>query len=152
MFCRNCGKEIQNDSRFCPACGQSVEMKTLINTYALKKTASDIDAGKEWSFLLLINTIIILLMTLSKWIRVESLLVDGYFDIFGLFNVLKRISEFGNVCVLYLIVFLYGITIFITFGICIIYSVKVFRSNILCTQKDDIDLCFLVMTILIVVY
>ena len=36
MYCKNCGKEIEDDSSFCPYCGSSVKGKTLD-----RKEASD---------------------------------------------------------------------------------------------------------------
>ena len=100
----------------------------------------------------MVNMIIVLLLSFSKWIKIESVLGGGNIGISGLVNILEKLSKFGNVDVLYLIAFLYGITILFTFGVCTIYSLKIFRLNIFSEQKNDINWFFLVTMILIVLY
>lgn len=36
MYCKNCGKEIEDDSSFCPYCGSSVNKKIVVESKATK--------------------------------------------------------------------------------------------------------------------
>ena len=36
MYCKNCGKEIEDDSSFCPYCGSSVDKKIVVESKATK--------------------------------------------------------------------------------------------------------------------
>ena len=51
MYCPNCGKEIPDESKFCPECGYTITQKAE----ELKK---DVPVKKKFNLLLLISMII----------------------------------------------------------------------------------------------
>lgn len=77
MYCRQCGKELNEDARFCPACGAKVYQETDSNSYGstysdpfTTATATEIEdkPAKCWSVFALVGKILGIIAIVICWL------------------------------------------------------------------------------------
>lgn len=86
MCCEKCGKEIQDDSKVCPSCGMTVGHSASMTKLVKKgENSYRFDRIRALHVASIINAAIIVLLTFSKWLRIDVPVIGGNYSPLGLY-------------------------------------------------------------------
>lgn len=96
MFCRNCGKEVKEESKFCSFCGEPTNILSKASKQISIQNIVRVDNGTLLHFLPIIISCVIVLLTFSKWITIESWMVSSDFSTWRLIKTIGSLSKYSD--------------------------------------------------------
>lgn len=130
MFCRNCGKEIVENAKFCSFCGESTGTSSNVIAKTVSKGLINFDKETVLHYLSMITSAIIILLTFSKWIRIESWIISSDISTLGLLKRIDALSKYGDTKALtgFAIIYIFLMVVIITLAIQ--YILKAYKTGL----------------------
>ncbi|MDD7794502.1 zinc ribbon domain-containing protein [Clostridium sp. 'White wine YQ'] len=105
MYCRNCGKEILENDKFCPECGTKNEAGAIQNqssnipnvTQVTKSVLDSINLSKDKSvdfYITLGSSVIMIFLMFGGWVKASFLGLQS--NSFSLYRIFSLASQFKN--------------------------------------------------------
>ena len=97
MFCRFCGKEIPEDTMYCPHCGKDQYVERKLQTEKVEKTESiPSSSDKTGPIIIFMMSILLVLSPLLKLCSLNVSGIDLTFSVADMFNAATKIGELMN--------------------------------------------------------
>ena len=100
MFCKKCGREISDNAKFCPYCGQStnkevynVEEQTIELRNKTKET-SELNTITITFLIVTVITLVLSILNLIVWIKIIALALATALTGAGIYYYIKKRSKF----------------------------------------------------------
>jgi len=130
MFCRNCGREIEADVKFCPSCGTSTSTGAKnISVDIPIKNLSEINRAVILHYLSIICSVIIVLLAFSKVVAISSLAFSKNISVWGLIKSATNLMKYEIESVVFLVVGSVAISAAVNIGFAINHIVKAFNAG-----------------------
>jgi hypothetical protein len=138
MFCKNCGKEVEEGSKFCTSCGaqmaiqsqaavQSAEVNSGITTKQLTRNDSDQVNNRLGR----VSLVLTCLASIIGVVGISYMIIDGWFETGDYFIGLLPINFFNTLCISLGVVSIYrNKNEFALVGLCIAIPFAVITSFI----------------------
>lgn len=92
MYCRFCGKEIPEDTMYCPSCGKDQYIERKVEKNESKPSSSD----KTGPIIIFMMSILLVLSPLLKLCSLNVSGIDLTFSVADMFNAATKIGELMN--------------------------------------------------------
>ncbi len=97
MFCKNCGKELEEQSKFCPSCGTATGEVLNVNTKRVQSGGTVyFDTETVFYYLSMVCGVGIIFLVFSKWFRIDSWIIRSNLSVWGTIKAMYELYKYQN--------------------------------------------------------
>lgn len=94
MFCKNCGKELEEQFKFCPSCGTATGEGLNANTKRVQSGGTVyFDTETVFYYLSMVCGVGIIFLVFSKWFRIDSWIIRSNLSVWGTIKAIYELYQ-----------------------------------------------------------